>query len=140
VFTDLVARLKAEGRTVVDRLEDLARQHGLHATRQISVRRPVEEIRVAVERVIAEPPTEIAGRAVTSVEQPADDILVLHLDGDTRVVIRPSGTEPKLKTYLQVVLEEIPEGQQGFDAARQQAADELEALRAGVIEILQLGD
>lgn len=135
-FADLVARLKAEGRTVVDRLDDLAREYGLHATRQWSLRRPAEEIRAAVERVTATPPTEVAGRAVTTTEQPAADILVLHLDGGARVIIRPSGTEPKLKTYLQVVLDEVTD----VPAARAKAASELEALRLGVIAVLGLGD
>ena len=135
-FADLVARLKAEGRTVDDQLEALARAHGLHATRQWSLRRPVEEIRAAVARVVESPPTAVAGRAVVEVDRPADDILVLHLEGDSRVVIRPSGTEPKLKTYLQVVAEDIG----GWEAAQAAAAADLEDLRRGVAEVLALGD
>ena len=73
----------------------------------------------------------MAGRAVREVEHPAADILVLRLDGDARVIIRPSGTEPKLKTYLQVVLDDVD-----HDAAEA----ELDALGRGVIEVLGLGD
>jgi phosphomannomutase len=135
-FADLVARLKADGRTVIDRLDELAREHGLHATRQYSLRRPVDEIKAAVQRLIESPPNAVAAHAVTSMEQPADDILVLHLDGGSRVIVRPSGTEPKLKTYLQVVLEDV----HPVAAAREQAASELEALRLGVISVLGLGD
>jgi phosphomannomutase len=130
-FAALVARLKAEGRTITDRLDDLYREHGLHATRQHSLRRPVEVIAAAVERVIASPPDAVAGRAVERIEQPAADILVLHLDGEARVVIRPSGTEPKLKTYLQVVRDDVD---------HEAAAADLEELRRGVMEVLGLGD
>jgi phosphomannomutase len=130
-FAALVAALKAEGRTVTDRLTDLWREHGLHATRQYSLRRPVDVIHEAVERVIASPPSAIAGRDVRDVERPAHDILVLHLDRDSRVIIRPSGTEPKLKTYLQVVLDE---------AQRDEAAAAIEDLRRGVMDVLGLGD
>jgi phosphomannomutase len=94
------------------------------------------DIKAAVERVIASPPTAVAGRAVTSIDTPASDILVLHLAGDSRVVIRPSGTEPKLKTYLQVVLD----GFDDFADARAHANGELDELQAGVIEVLGLGD
>jgi phosphomannomutase len=135
-FADLTARLKADGSSVAARLEALARQYGLHATRQWSVRAPIPAINAAVERVVASPPTEIAGRAVTAVERPADDILVLHLGDTARVIVRPSGTEPKLKSYLQVVLDTFDD----WDAARAHAASELEGLRRGLQDVLGLGD
>jgi phosphomannomutase len=135
-FADLAARLKAEGHTVASKLEDLARRYGLHATRQWSIRAPIPEIQSAVARVIDAPPAALAGRPVTSVERPADDILVLHLEGDARVVVRPSGTEPKLKTYLQVVIDRFEE----FAPARKAAADQLEALRRDLSGVLGLGD
>jgi phosphomannomutase len=135
-FADLAARLKADGRTIRDQLEHLARTHGLHATRQVSLRRPIPEIRDAVERVIGEPPTELAGRPVVSIERPAEDILVLHLRGDARVVVRPSGTEPKLKAYLQVVIEKFDD----YAAAKADAASELDDLRRAVESVLGLGD
>jgi phosphomannomutase len=135
-FADLAARLKAEGSSVAAKLEELARTYGLHATRQWSVRAPIPRIKAAVERVIDAPPTEIAGRAVTAVERPADDILVLHLGESASAIVRPSGTEPKLKTYLQVVVEAFDD----FTAAKAQATSELEALRRGVSDVLGLGD
>jgi phosphomannomutase len=135
-FAELVARLKADGRTVTDKLEELARTYGLHATRQWSIRAQIPEILAAVARVVDEPPTSLGGRSVTSTERPADDILVLHLEGEARVVVRPSGTEPKLKTYLQVVIESFDD----FAAAKAHAASELEALRLDVEAALGLGD
>jgi phosphomannomutase len=135
-FADLTARLQADGSSVAARLEALAREYGLHATRQWSVRAPIPAINAAVERVVASPPTEIAGRAVTAVERPADDILVLHLGDTARVIVRPSGTEPKLKSYLQVVVEDFDR----YDEAKQRAASELEALRRALQDVLGLGD
>jgi phosphomannomutase len=135
-FADLTAQLQADGSSVAARLEVLAREYGLHATRQWSVRAPIPAINAAVERLVASPPTEIAGRAVTAVERPADDILVLHLGDTARVIVRPSGTEPKLKSYLQVVVEDFDR----YDEAKQRAASELEALRRALQDVLGLGD
>jgi phosphomannomutase len=135
-FADLAARLKADGKTIVDRLEHLARTHGLHATRQVSLRRPIRDIQAAVARLIAAPPAELAGRAVTAVERPADDIVVLRFAGDDRVIVRPSGTEPKLKTYFQLVVDDFDD----FAAAKADAASGLDALRLALQDVLGLGD
>lgn len=135
-FADLVARLKAEGRTVPMQLEALARDHGLHATRQWAIRAPIPEIRAAVDRFVASPPVALAGHAVESIEHPADDMILLHLDGGARVIVRPSGTEPKLKTYLQVVADEFDD----YTEAKARAADEIEALRRDLAGVLGLGD
>jgi phosphomannomutase len=132
-FAALVAGLKAEGRTVADRLDELMATHGLHATRQWSVRLEgaagATRIAEAVTSLAASPPDEVAGRRVLSVERPASDVIVLALDGDARAVVRPSGTEPKLKVYLQVVRDDVD---------REAAAADLEALRAGVAAVLGL--
>ena len=105
-FACVVAKLKADGSTVLQRLDELAARYGRHRTRQVSVRADIDAIAAAVERLVTSPPASVGALAVTSTERPADDILVLHLDGGARVIIRPSGTEPKLKAYLQVVSEE----------------------------------
>jgi phosphomannomutase len=102
----------------------------------VSIRRPIPDIAAAVERVIAAPPTALDGRPVVEVQQPADDILVLHLEGDARVVVRPSGTEPKLKTYLQVVVDDFDD----YDTAKAAAADDIESLRRDLVGVLGLGD
>lgn len=138
-FAALAARLRAEGTTVVDALDSLARRHGLFATRQWSLRRAgaagIAEIRGAVARLTSTPPRSLAGRPVRSIEHPADDVVVLHLDGRARVVVRPSGTEPKLKTYLQVV---VPAPLVDVTAARTQADADLESLRRAVAAQLAL--
>ncbi|MGW3123048.1 phospho-sugar mutase [Streptomyces sp. NPDC001107] len=112
LITELASELKEEGRTLPDLLDDLAVEHGLHATDQLSVR--VEDLSViarAMQQLREQPPTELAGLAVTRAEDltrgtdrlPPTDGLRYTLDG-ARVIVRPSGTEPKLKCYLEVVL------------------------------------
>ncbi|SPF02278.1 phospho-sugar mutase [Streptomyces sp. MA5143a] len=112
LITELASQLKEEGRTLLDLLDDLAVEHGLHATDQLSVR--VEDLSViarAMEQLREQPPTTLAGLAITRAEDltrgtdrlPPTDGLRYTLDG-ARVIVRPSGTEPKLKCYLEVVV------------------------------------
>ena len=115
---DLAATLKAEGAGLPDRLDALAREHGVHATAGVSVRMEPAARDAAVERLRAAPP------AGWTTERPAPDVLVLRRDGE-RLVVRPSGTEPKLKAYLEVVeppADDVP-------AARARAAARMTALR-----------
>ncbi|WP_030233182.1 phospho-sugar mutase [Streptomyces sp. NRRL S-455] len=112
LITELASVLKEEGRTLLDLLDDLAVEHGLHATDQLSVR--VEDlslITAAMRRLREQPPTELAGLPITRTEDltqgteslPPTDGLRYTLDG-ARVIVRPSGTEPKLKCYLEVIV------------------------------------
>ncbi|MEU0665790.1 phospho-sugar mutase [Streptomyces lavendulocolor] len=115
LVAELASELKEEGRTLSDLLDDLALRHGLHATDQLSVR--VEDLGIianAMRRLREQPPATLAGLTVTSAEDltkgtdrlPPTDGLRYHLDGEhrARVIVRPSGTEPKLKCYLEVVV------------------------------------
>ena len=128
----LAAELKESGRTLLDRLDELALEHGMFATGQLSVR--VEDLSVisdAMERVRAAPPTTLLGREVAyadlALESPPVDAVRLLGDG-VRVIVRPSGTEPKLKAYLETV---VPVHQDaGMIAARGRGEDELDQLRA----------
>jgi phosphomannomutase len=142
VFADLAGRLRSEGSTIADRLEELAREHGLHATRTWSVRvagaGAGDRIAAAVAGVAERPPATLAGVAVAAVERPAEDVVVLQLVGGDRVVVRPSGTEPKVKCYLQVVLPEIAPGASGWRAARTEGEARLAALQAAIGEVTGL--
>lgn len=144
MFAEMAAEMKAEGETFDRRLEGLARRFGLHTTRQWALRLPGVEgatrIAAAVEGMVSSPPSSLAGLRVLATELPAPDVVVLHLDGGARVVVRPSGTEPKLKVYLQVVVSEIGPGPAGWAAAQAEGAAGLEALRAAVARVLALGD
>ncbi|MEV2249697.1 phospho-sugar mutase [Streptomyces sp. NPDC050147] len=135
LLTELASELKEQGRTLIDLLDDLAVEHGLHATDQLSVR--VEDLSViadAMRRLREQPPTALAGLPVVKAEDltrgtdtlPPTDGLRYTLDG-ARVIVRPSGTEPKLKCYLEVV---VPvSAKDGLPAARTEATDFLTAIK-----------
>jgi phosphomannomutase len=116
VVADLVAGLKERGLTVWDRLEALARAHGLHAIDVWSV--PAwglgahRRARADVAALRAEPPESLGGRRVVQVVDlaagvrglPPADVVVLGLDGGAWVSVRPSGTEPTVKVHSAVVV------------------------------------
>ncbi|MEU1017466.1 phospho-sugar mutase [Streptomyces sp. NPDC005900] len=135
LLTELASELKEEGRTFLDLLDDLALQHGLHATDQLSVR--VEDLSLiadAMRRLREQPPAALAGLPVTKAEDltrgtetlPPTDGLRYTLDG-ARVIVRPSGTEPKLKCYLEVVVPLSTKSE--LPAARARAAELLAAIK-----------
>ncbi|MDR3067917.1 MAG: phospho-sugar mutase [Cellulomonas sp.] len=104
----LAADLRVAGRTLLDALDDLARTHGLYLTDQITAWLNDPTL---MTRLRAAPPARLAGSPVTTCTDlahgsqalPPTDGLWLHCADDTRVVVRPSGTEPRLKCYLEVV-------------------------------------
>ncbi len=116
LMAGLAARLHAEGRTLVDALDDIARAHDLYLTDQVSARfAEQDEILPLVHALKAHPPTSLGGSRVTQVVDlaagteddrdglPATEGLRLLTADGTRVVVRPSGTEPKIKSYLEVI-------------------------------------
>ncbi|MGW1057148.1 phospho-sugar mutase [Micromonospora rubida] len=136
-IAELAAGLKAEGRTLTDRLDELAAEFGVHHTDQLSVR--VDDLRViadAMARVRAATPTTLLGHPVTEARDllPEADVVILRTD-TARVVIRPSGTEPKLKAYLEVV-EPVADGD--VPAARTRAATATATLRTEIATTLNL--
>jgi len=106
---DLAARLKDAGSSVAERLDDIATRFGVHHTSQLAFRvGDLGLIGEAMARIRAVPPTTLAGDPVTVANladgwaglPPTDGLL--FEGGTVRAVVRPSGTEPKLKCYLQV--------------------------------------
>mgnify|MGYP001379745251 CR=1 FL=1 len=150
LLVEMVAALKAQGRTVHDVLDDLAIAHGLHATSQLSVRvSDLSLIADAMARLRSAPPTEVAGLAVEAFDDlgdgvdglPPTDGVRLTLAQSTRVIVRPSGTEPKLKCYLEVVVPVIADGPADagdVEAARLVATHRLTELRDGMATTLGL--
>ena len=119
VIIELAAYLKSTRQSICDVLDSIAKQFGIHATDQLSVRvAKLELIPAAIKRLRETPPAEVAGLDVVEVidlqtgwhHLPPTNGMMLLLKGG-RVIARPSGTEPKLKCYLEVVLKdaEIPE-------------------------------
>lgn len=119
----------AAGTSLPDRLDELARAHGVYRTQGISVRMEPAARDAAVDRLRTHPP------AGWHAEFPAPDVLVLRRPRE-RLVIRPSGTEPKLKAYLQVV---EPVTADDLAPAQARAADRLAGLRAAVPALLDPG-
>jgi phosphomannomutase len=129
---DLAATLKAAGRTLTDELDAIAVRYGLHVTEPITV--PLMEPDAAMARIRATLPSTVDGQPVHAEDlQPRTDGVRLVGDG-LRVVIRPSGTEPKLKAYLQVI-EPVPDAA-ALPAAKARARTRLAALRAAVTTLI----
>ena len=143
VAASLVAALKAQGRSVWDELERLARLHGLHVSSPLTFRvEEIEQIASGMARLRAQPPSVLAGSPVVEVSDlsqgyrglpPTDGVLVLTEAGD-RVIARPSGTEPKLKCYLEVILP-VAEGE---PLPWEQAHERLDAIKGAFAEIIGL--
>ncbi|MCF7553243.1 phospho-sugar mutase [Pseudonocardia sp. WMMC193] len=121
VAAGVAAELRAQGRTLLDRLDELSRAHGVHRTVGISRRMEPAAGAAAVARLVADPP---AGWAA---DRPAPDVLRLRRAG-ARAVVRPSGTEPKLKIYLEVVEDPTDD----LAGARARADTRMAALREEV--------
>ncbi|MEU6203098.1 phospho-sugar mutase [Micromonospora musae] len=134
---ELAAGLKAQGRSLTDRLDELAAEFGVHHTDQLSVRvDDLRQIADAMARIRAATPTTLLGQPVETAEDllPESDVVILRTAA-ARVVIRPSGTEPKLKAYLEVV-EPVTDGD--VPAARARAQHSITHLRAEIATALNL--
>ncbi|VEH42582.1 Probable phosphomannomutase [Kocuria rosea] len=133
----LADELRAQGRTLLDVLDDLALAHGLYATDQLSVRvADLGRIPVMAAALRDAPPADLGGSEVVEAADlaapstglpPTEGLRLLTADG-TRVIVRPSGTEPKLKCYLEVVAPVA--GQAALPAARDEAQERLGRIRA----------
>jgi len=141
LVAELAAAQRNRGRTLHDVLDDLAREHGVHTTSQVSIRvRDVARIEATMARLRTTPPGTLGGLDVLAVDDlldpdgplPPTDGLRLHLDGGARVIVRPSGTEPKVKCYLEVV---IPVDED-LAAAREVAGQRMRSLRHDVAALL----
>ncbi len=147
-FVDLVTELRAAGRTVHDELERLARRHGHHATRSWSARFDgpggAARMREVLDRWRRDPPTQVGARAVLDVQDlrrggalPPTDALVMILEEDIRLVVRPSGTEPKVKIYMETVLT-VGAGPTGWEQAQIDGQVVAEQVQADVSRTLGL--
>jgi phosphomannomutase len=145
LLAELAATLKAQGRTIPELLDDLAVAHGVHATDSFSVRvQDLGQIPVLMDRLRTQAPTAMAGAAVTRVDDlgrgagglpPTEGLRYFLADG-SRVIVRPSGTEPKVKVYLEVI--EPVAGAESLASAKQTAASRLAGLRADLETITAL--
>jgi phosphomannomutase len=115
VLAQLATDLKMDGKTLLDLLDEICLIHGYHGTEQISVRvEDLDRVAALLERLRTNPPSQISGKRVLSIDDlnvpkdnlPPTDGLRLWLESDIRVIIRPSGTEAKVKCYVEVITRE----------------------------------
>jgi phosphomannomutase len=113
-LAQIATDLAKSGLTLSDLLNEVWGRHGFHGTEQISIRvSDMSSIARLLNSLRQSPPREIAGRAVKSIDDlaapqdglPPTDGLRIWLEGDIRVIVRPSGTEAKMKCYIEVVTE-----------------------------------
>lgn len=142
LIAEMAATAKAEGKTLNDLLDEIALRDGLYATDQLSIR--VQELALIqdmMERARTAPPTELAGEKVTAVIDLADgseglpptDGMEYLTEAGSRVIIRPSGTEPKLKCYLEVTAR--PDAA-ALSSAREHARGRLETMKTELRALL----
>lgn len=159
IFAELAASLKAAGSGPVQALDEIAAEAGVFVTGQVTVRvQDLSQLGQVTAQLRAAPPEQIAGAAVVESldllkdplpgqqsqgdepdEATKTDALIYVTDAGDRVIVRPSGTEPKVKCYLEAV-EDTPRQDAGAEAiglARGRAASRLSALHTAMAQILQ---
>jgi phosphomannomutase len=126
-LAQIATDLAEEGKTVLDLLDEVWARHGFHATEQISIRlSDLSKVGVILGGLRNNPPKEIAGRSVTSIDDlaaptdglPPTDGLRIWLDGGVRIIIRPSGTEAKMKCYIEAIEKDSKTAQVVLDQLR----------------------
>ena len=126
-LAQIATDLAADGKTILDLLKEIWARHGFHATEQISIRlTDLSKVGIILGGLRTNPPQEIAGRLVTSIDDlaaptdglPPTDGLRIWLDGGIRIIIRPSGTEAKMKCYIEVIEKDSKSAQVVLDQLR----------------------
>ncbi|MBO0596530.1 phospho-sugar mutase [Nesterenkonia sp. E16_7] len=153
IFAEMTASLKARGISLIAALDEIAAEAGVFVTGQVTIRvSDLSELGKVTAALRAQPPEEIAGSAVVEsldlTQDPlpgtqlsgatkTDALIYLTADGD-RVIVRPSGTEPKVKCYLEAVAETpgVNADPEAIGAARAQATARLEQLRSSMESML----
>ena len=144
---DMAARALAEGKSLWDRLDELYRRYGVFVSAQVNRVRPGASGRAEIEgwmsALRAAPPAEIAGLRVLKADDllsaPAPltgNVLRYKLEGGSRVIVRPSGTEPKIKVYLEACASLGDGDASALDSARERASEQLQRLVDSVATLL----
>jgi len=133
LFVQCCAELQATGRTIIEYLSEIWDTYGYYANEQIAIRvTDLAQIDILLTRLRQDPPSHIGGRALTRVDDlaipsdglPATNGLRYWFGPSLRVIIRPSGTEPKVKCYIELA------------APQNEAILILPALRAELTELI----
>ncbi len=154
VFADLAAFCRARAKTVLDYLEEIYRRFGLYVSAQRSVTLPGSEGVAAIGSIMeafrGRPPEAIGGSRIvrradlrtgeeidcatgakSATDLPASNVIVYRLEGGSRIILRPSGTEPKIKYYFEAVASIEPG--EPFSKASERGQTRLDALIAGFL-------
>ena len=131
-LAQIATDLNAQGKTLVDLLNEIWERHGFHGTEQISIRvSDMSRITELLAGLRKNPPSQIAGRKVDSIDDlaapkdglPPTDGLRIWLDGGIRIIIRPSGTEAKMKCYIEVITKDAESANELLNELRQPLKD-----------------
>jgi phosphomannomutase len=146
MLAEMAAGLQAQGRGLLDVLDDLAIAHGVHATDAFAIRVvDLSLIGILMRRLRQDPPEELGGAKVIRIDDlaegsahlPPTEGLRYFLEDRSRVIVRPSGTEPKLKVYLETIV--TVEHAADLAAARTQAAARLVRVGASMRSLTTTG-
>ena len=128
LLAHIASELKIKGQTLLDLLDEVWARHGFHGTEQISIRvADMSRITELLTRIRQNPPKVIAGRTVTAIDDlanpqdglPPTDGLRIWLAEGIRIIVRPSGTEAKMKCYIEVITKDSAAAQVLLDQLRQ---------------------
>jgi phosphomannomutase len=131
-LAQIATDLKAQSKTLVDLLNEVWERHGFHGTEQISIRvSDMSRITELLAGLRKNPPSQIAGRKVDSIDDlaapkdglPPTDGLRIWLAGGIRIIIRPSGTEAKMKCYIEVITKDAESANKLLNELRQPLKD-----------------
>ncbi|KUG60255.1 phospho-sugar mutase [Nesterenkonia jeotgali] len=153
IFAEMTASLKARETSLVAALDEIAAEAGVFVTGQVTIRvGDLSELGKVTAALRAQPPAEIAGSPVVESldltqdplpgtelsEATKTDALIYLTEAGDRVIVRPSGTEPKVKCYLEAVADTpgVDAAPEAISAARAQAAERLEQLRSSMETML----
>ncbi len=145
LMAEIAAGLAAEGRTVQDRLDDLAVTYGLHYTGHLSIRLegpdPTAARNELMERLRSSPANRLAGVEVVRARDllddpdlPSSNVLIFDLADGSWVAVRPSGTEPKVKVYAEAYVDVTDRSD--LDAARATGSTRIDTLLASIQDLL----
>lgn len=139
LLSEIALLMKIEGRTLIDYLHEIYKKYGIFREKQLTIDVPghIEKMKEMMQKLRSHPPKEILGQKIVLIEDylsgklplPKSDVLLFRLEDESKLVIRPSGTEPKLKLYAEVRLRSFPSLDEGIKACDQKLDQLLKAIR-----------
>ena len=153
LIAEVASHAKIQGKTLVDLLHDLHETYGIYAERQVSIKfedskTGQDQMKAAMEKLRAQPFSEIEGETVLKIDDylsstsldlesgsttpltlPVSDVIVYWLSGGGKLMVRPSGTEPKVKVYVGVIIRDYETIPQGEAFADKKANEMLQAIK-----------